>query len=241
MATAHPSPTQAQAKRPLLQRFRPSVKGKLRLWHLPVVAILAACAVAGPRLPIDVLEKTAQFAPTANNQVWALPQGRIIALERNLAPEYEQKIALRNATTLDGDNFLWLRARVPSGYPVGQFRLVDFLERAGEVPSPFTTISDNDLRTGQDALGTYFYLIHRTGGETNCVLAFRRIESGLRVMPRGTSVMEVLLRNCVRGSPEDALGPITASQIGFPGTTVAVNAQTGSNRNISPLAAPLLD
>lgn len=215
--------------------------GRLRLWHLPAVALVAACAVTGASYSIDVLEKTAQFGTTPNNQVWALPQGRIIALERNLSPEYEQKIGLRNDTALPGDNFLWLRARVPSGYPVGQFRLVDFMERAGEVPSPFTTISDNDLRTGHDALGTYFYLIHRTGGETNCVLAFRRIESGLRVMPRGTSVMEVLLRNCVRGTPDQALGPITAAQIGFPGTTMAVNADMGSNRNISPLAAPLLD
>lgn len=215
--------------------------GRLRLWHVPAFAFLAACAVAGSSYDIETLEQTAQFGTTPNGQVWALPQGRIISLERNLSPEYEQKIGLRNDTTLPGDNFLWLRARVPSGYPAGQFRLVDFMERAGEVPSPFQTISDNDLRTGYDALGTYFYLIHRTGGETNCVLAFRRIESGLRVMPRGTSVMEVLLRNCVRGAPEQALGPITAAQIGFPGTTLAVNADTGSNRNISPLAAPLLD
>lgn len=217
----------------------PSTRRNWRIWSLAAVA-LAACTMTPQvaNLGLDVLEKTAQLSLNRREAAWAAPAGMTVVLDRNLGSEFEQRIGLVNDTTLDGDNFMYLRARVPGGYPVGRFRLVDFLSRVGEIPSPFTAVSDDSLRTATDSLGTYFYLIYRTGGETNCVLAFRRIDGALRQMPRGTSVLEVLVRNCVRGSVEQALAPITDLQIGV--SAVAAAPVDGGNRMLSPLAAPPL-
>lgn len=219
----------------------PAARRARRFPPLAALALAAACTMTpqAANLSFDVLEKTAQFTLNRREAAWAAPAGMTIVLDRNLGAEFEQRIGLVNDTTLDGDNFLWLRARVPGGYPVGRFRLVDFLSRVGQVPAPFTAVSDDSLRTGSDALGTYFYLVHRTGGETNCVLAFRRIDGALRQMPRGTSVLEVLLRNCLRGSVEQALAPITDLQIGV--SAAAAAPADGGNRMLSPLAAPPLD
>lgn len=206
---------------------------------LCLLVVLAAC-VSGPQfgyLGVEILQKTAQFATTRLDRAWAAPAGAQIALERDLGHEREQKIGLINETTLDGDNFIWMRARVPDGFQPGLFRLSDFLGRVGAVPPPFTEVSDADLRSENDSLGTYFFLTYRTGGETNCVLAFRRINGATRQMPPGTNVLEVMLRNCVRGTIEQALAPITDRQIGV-ASTIATSPMSGGNRMLSPLAAP---
>ncbi|WP_018304770.1 hypothetical protein [Wenxinia marina] len=168
---------------------------------------------------------------------WAAPRGALIAIQRSLGTEQEQLIGLVNDTTLEGDNILWLRARVPDGRSPGAFRLDDFLSRTEGVPSPFANVSDDDLRRATDTLGTYFYLVYQTGGQTNCVLAFRRIDGAERLLPRGTNIMEVMLRNCVLGPVEQALLPITDRQIGV-SAVAAVQTGEGGNRMLSPLAAP---
>lgn len=213
----------------------------IRPRRLAVVALLglAACATAPVlgSLGIGVLQTSQQFVVTRLDQSWAAPRGAIIAIERSLGVEQEQIIGLVNDTTIDGDNFLWLRARVPDGRGVGRFDLNDFLSRTEGVPVPFAAVSDRDLRQGADSLGTYFYLEYRTGGSTNCVLAFRRIDGASRLLPRGTNVLEVMLRNCVQGPIEQAVAPITDRQIGV-GAVAGVQTAGGGNRMLSPLAAP---
>lgn len=203
---------------------------------------LAACAavpfVGGPS--VARLEETRQFAAKPLDQTWASPRGSLVMIERDLGPEAEQIVGLANPTTIEGDNFLWLRARRPDRLSGDSFDLRDFMSRAPAVPAPFTTVSDDNLKRGQDSIGPYFYLEWRSGGQANCVLAFRRIDNADGLLPGDASILEVMLRNCTMGSVADALLPIRDAQIGVTpmgGIPVAV-AAGGSGRMISPLAAP---
>ena len=69
------------------------------------------------------------------------------------------------------------------------------------------------------------------------MLAFRRIGGAERILPRGTNILEAMLRNCVMGSIEQALLPITDRQIGV-AAAAGVSTGDGGNRMLSPLAAP---
>ena len=210
-----------------------------------VVLVATFTLVACTQLPFDQtmklnkLEITQQFHLQNLDQSWAIPQGAMINITRSLGTEAEQKIGLVNETTINGDNFLWLRARVPDGSDPGQFVLKNFVSRIGGAPLPFSNISDSNLKQGNDNLGPYFYLEWRSGSNINCVLAFRRISGGARILPAGTNTLEVALRNCVQGSITDALVPIQGRNIGFSaisGTQIKANG----NQMLSPLAAPPL-
>lgn len=217
-----------------------------RYWRIGAVLAagltVASCAPIPPNtfLSSDLLQRTTEYVLQRLDRAWATPRGSLIALQRPIGNEVEQVIGLVNDTTLRGDNQLWLRARVPDGFSAGRFRLQDFLARVGTVPPPFTEVSDDSLRSATDTLGTYFYLIYRTGGEVNCVLAFRRIDGARRLLPPGTSVMEAMLRNCVPGPVETALLPITDAQIGV-AALAGLSPETGGDRMLSPLAAPMIE
>jgi hypothetical protein len=213
-----------------------------RIAALAVLVLLPACqpTASGSFLPVDVLQRTTEYVLQRLDRAWASPSGSLIALQRPIGNEVEQIIGLVNDTALQGDNQLWLRARASGGVSGGTFRLQEFLARVGTVPPPFTEVSDRDLRSAADSLGSYFYLVYRTGGEVNCVLAFRRIDGERRVLPSGTSVMEAMLRNCVLGSVEAALLPITDAQIGI-SAAAATAVPSGGDRMLSPLAAPQIE
>ncbi|MBQ2263595.1 MAG: hypothetical protein II336_19810 [Loktanella sp.] len=188
-----------------------------------------------PSLPAGVLQTSQQFFITQLRQTWATPDGALIAIERNLGAEREQVIGLQNDTTMAGDNYLWLRARVSRN----RFDLGDLLSRAPAVSTPFAAVNDRDLKSARDSLGTYFFLEYRSGGQTNCVLAFRQIDNTSRLLPAGTNVLEAMLRNCVIGDFAQALRPITDQQISV-SANATVSATTGESRMLSPLAAPQL-
>ncbi|MDG2259702.1 MAG: hypothetical protein P8L68_14545 [Paracoccaceae bacterium] len=204
--------------------------------------VLAACT----GLPFvqtvshDTLQVSQQFVAQRLDQSWARPHGAIINIGRSLGKEAEQIIGLVNETTISGDNFLWLRARVPDGSDTGYFNLQEFLSRTEGVPVPFLGVSDANLHQATDSLGTYFYLEWRSGSSTNCVLAFRRIMSAARILPSGTNVLEAMLRNCVQGPIADALAPIQDREISFSATT-GTQYDAGRGQILSPLAAPLLE
>lgn len=210
--------------------------------QMPLVMALMAAGCAATFLPdygIETMQNTVQFASSRLDRTWAAPSGGMIALDRNLGSEREQLIGLANDTTLDGDNFIWMRARVPDGYQVGTLMLEDFLSRVGEIPTPFTRLNDQDLRVQNDSLGSYFYVEYRTGTNTNCVLAFRRITSTERLLPNGTNTLEVLLRNCVVGGIEQALLPITDRQMRVSAVATGPSSD-GGGRMLSPFAGPLV-
>ncbi len=219
----------------------------LRCWTGPgfhpvmlvcLIGLSGCVAVSLPASGAEEMQTSTQFTTGPLDAAWVAPQGGLVAIDRQLGPESEQVVGLANNTTLPGDNFLKIRARGTSGNNPGRFRLDDFTKRFGEVPAPFSKLSDSDLRTGTDSLGPFFWLEHRVGTQTNCVLAIRRIDGSRRILPPGTTVLEVMLRNCVRGSVEEALNPIRDSQIGV-GAVQGGGPVTGGTRMLSPLAAPL--
>ncbi|MDO9526667.1 MAG: hypothetical protein Q7J57_14200 [Gemmobacter sp.] len=199
------------------------------------LVLLTACELAPIDLPVTLVqaEETTQFIAVPLHQAWVAAPGAIFVSERDLVNSVEQRIGLANHTLAAGDNLLTLRARTRGG------RLVydEFLRRVGGLPEPFTSLTPGDLLTGEDALGPYLWAEERRGESTICVLAFRRLDSGARQMPGRSTVMDVMLRNCVNGDVEQALGPIMAASVGNHPVYSKTPAK-GAVRMLSPLAGP---
>ncbi len=209
----------------------------LRRTGLVAGLALAACTTA-PGLGnfgADVTRSTAQYAMGQVDRLWTSAPGALTLVQRADAVEGIQLIGLENATSLSGDNLLWLRAY--KGRNSGRFDLEGLIGRVGGVPAPFQSLDNRNLRNGTDTLGPYFWQEWRSGGQTNCVIAFRRLESAARALPRGKNTLEVFLRNCVVGSMDMALAPIRDTNIRA-GTTGRTSAATVGGRILSPLAAP---
>jgi len=199
---------------------------------------LTACAnglVATSKNTLS-MQQTTQFSNTPLTSAWVAPTGGLTAIARKLGPDSQQIIGLVNDTTLSGDNFLWQRAR--AGQSSGRFELKEFSEGLEYIPSPFSKISENNLQSTADSLGPIFWQEYAAGAQTNCVLAFRRIEANRRLMPHGTHVLDVMLRNCVQGSVAQALNPIRDTQISAVAIS-ASNTASGGTRMLSPLAGPI--
>ncbi|MGV8989605.1 MAG: hypothetical protein ACOH2H_25655 [Cypionkella sp.] len=215
-------------------------KASLRIGAMLVLfPVLSACDGMLPHLPptFDETAETSQFVSVPPSAIWVYAPGAIAAQERGLQSAREQRIALPNRTTVRGDNTLLLLARYYLGPDIGRFQYEDFVHKVGGLPEPFQDISSGDLLSGEDELGPYFWSEMRLGENTVCVLSLRRLGSGTRRMPDNSNVMDVMLRNCVNGTADDALKPISAANIGnYQGGSTA----TASNpiRMLSPLAGP---
>jgi hypothetical protein len=211
-----------------------------RLAALSGLFLLTACAnLSLPGVPtLKEREDVSQLRLVPDNRAWiTAPQG-LLTLERSLGGEQEQIVALPNMTALRGDNRILLRARVGDGADRPRFQLDEFLERVGGAPEPFTGLNNADLRSREDALGTYFWSEKRVGSNTICVLGLRRATVEGRPLPRGTNALDMMLRNCVPGTVDDALAPIMAESVAYyPGSSVGPGPRI--SRSISPLAAPM--
>jgi hypothetical protein len=86
--------------------------------------------------------------------------------------------------------------------------------------------------SGTDSLGSYVYARETIGTNTLCVLVMRRLGVGARPLPRGTQALDVVMRNCVNGTLEQALAPMSGQSLGVSATA------TGTVYTLSPHAAP---
>ncbi|MDP3341997.1 hypothetical protein [Frigidibacter sp.] len=209
---------------------------------LPVffaLCAVSACDFAAPELPLrmDQREATTPFQVVPDSQRWVNAPAGIMTLQRDLGPQAEQKIVLKNATTFRGENVLQMRARGQDPRYVGRLRLEEFMRRVGGAPAPFTEISDSGLQSGEDALGPYFWTEYSTGTSTLCVLGIRRLEPGAWLPPEGLTVLDIMLRNCVSGTAEEALAPMGAAAI--TGDRPLGQSSTSGSRMLSPLAGPM--
>jgi hypothetical protein len=159
---------------------------------------------------IETLEATAQFAVVPATRAFINVPNALLVLERRLGNATEQRVTLPNATSAAGENLILLRAQTDSTANVDRLNLNEFLERFGGTPAPFSVINESSLSSGQDNMGSYVYSQQRVGTSTICVLAIRRMSVGARALPRGTGALDVLLRNCVQGTVQEALAPIGA-------------------------------
>lgn len=144
----------------------------------------------------------------------------------------EQQIALSNQTTLPRDNFIYLRT-VPRASP-GVMQLSSIVAQAGGLPEPFSEDDLNAMRTVEDSAGALTWAEWTDGAGTTCVLALRRMTVRERVLPAGA--LDMMMRNCVRGSAHDALEPATPGYVVVPASAQLTRGTP--QRSLSPLAAP---
>lgn len=171
------------------------------------------------------------------SQRWISVPGSRVALQRSVMGEEEQRVLLDNNTAVPGENELILRAYGSADRPAGKLNFETLRTRLGGFPDPFAEVRSEDFRTGSDAFGGYVWIGRGYGSTVSCVLAFRRLDAETRLIPSDRSFLDVVLRNCVTGTAQDALAPILAQNIGY-GRTSAYSDHSGS-RLLSPLAGPL--
>jgi hypothetical protein len=164
-------------------------------------------------------------------QAWVNADNIVTVLQRSLGAESEQKIGLSNRTTVRGDNMIFVRTRTgPRG-----LRFEELIAQAGGLPHPFTQAGAGQLMQDDDGFGSYFWMSEQIGDSTTCVLGIRRVPAGMRQLPPGSSAMDILLRNCVIGSAQDALAPLLSTSVG---SVPVARTRDGESRMLSPLAAP---
>lgn len=200
--------------------------------------VLSGCAV-GPEGEIMTqreAEERLPLQPVPIARAWISAPGTQLVLQRELGFGSEQRISLINQTSVPGDNLIVLRTRSGMGSR-GNLRFEEFLRRVGDVPFPFEDVESGELVSGEDEFGTYLWVEERYGAETVCVLGIRRVDSGMRQIPGNHTIMDVMLRNCVNGTPQDALRPLLAENVAAP---AMVQSGSAEGRLLSPLSGPTM-
>ncbi|MCC1481340.1 hypothetical protein [Roseibaca sp. Y0-43] len=181
-------------------------------------AFLSACGLRLPgdsSSPTELAEATTEFRVVPATRAFISVPQALLVMERDLGGAVEQRVTLPNQTTLAGENMIMLRAQ-QAGYARGtRFVLSEQLSQFGGAPTPFTGVSEGALTATTDSFGDITYTTIRPGGDIVCVLAFRRTQTASRALPSGTRALDIMLRNCVSGSAEQALAPIGASAFGL--------------------------
>ncbi|WP_127104416.1 cellulose biosynthesis protein BcsN [Pararhodobacter zhoushanensis] len=223
-----------------------STMGRAFLALTASVAVLAGCSeqagnqAAGgvygffnsSRSPaMETLENTVEFAVVAPNRAMVNAPEALVVFERNLGGAIEQRIILPNATAMRGDNAIHIRAQTSGSADLNRLDFAQMSARFGGMPSPFETVQASSMQTGTDSLGAYLYATQNVGTGGVCVLVLRRLGVGARPLPRGTQALDVVMRNCVNGSLEQALAPMSGGAMG-------VGGAQGTIYTLSPHAAP---
>jgi len=181
---------------------------------------------------IESLEQASEYGVVAVSRAMVHAPQALIVLERRLGGALEQRIVLPNATAVRGDNIIHLRAQTETSARAQEFNFNEVAARFGGIPHPFERTNPAGLLSGSDGLGSYVYARQDIGTETVCVLVLRRLSAGARPLPRGIQSLDMVMRNCVVGSVEQALAPMSER-------AMAVSAAPqGTVYTLSPFAAP---
>ena len=184
------------------------------------------------RPDIAVLERTTEYAMIPASRALVHMPDAILVMQRRFGEAVDQKIVLPNDTALRGDNTIRLRAQTRSTARLHEFSFAEVVARFDGLPAPFGDLGENNLRSGRDALGAYVYATRQVGLDTTCALVMRRLTGAARPLPQGTQALDIVMRNCVKGSTEKAMAPLGERALGV---------SAGSQRDIhtlSPHAAP---
>ncbi|MCB5411100.1 hypothetical protein [Pseudogemmobacter faecipullorum] len=203
-------------------------------------SLLAGCGFDPVNLVVNQkeVEEQTPYVAVPNQQAWVNPGAVTFVMQRGLLGGSEQRIGLRNALEIPGDNQMVLRSRA-GNLAAARFRFEEFMTRVGGAPAPFEGITSGDLLTAEDEFGVYHWAEKNFGSDITCVFAVRRLTSAARDLPGEALVLDIMLRNCLRGSSAEALAPIAPESIGFSARAAAPVPH--GTRLLSPLAAPGLD
>lgn len=180
---------------------------------------------------METLENTVEYTVVPSSRAMVSAPQALVVFERNLGGAMEQRIILPNATAVRGDNVMHIRAQTSRSAELNSFDFDEIAARFGAMPAPFERVNASGLQSGTDSLGTYVYARETVGANTLCVLVLRRLGVGARPLPRGTQALDVVMRNCVAGSLEQALAPMSDRSLGVTGAQ-------GTVYTMSPHAAP---
>ena len=188
-----------------------------------LVALVAGCATNGTQralgLPsgdrLERAEATAQFRTIPAARAYVNSPAALLVLERDLGSAVEQRITLPNETSLAGENKILLRAQTSGSASPNRLIKTELMTRFGGAPAPFSATSGQQFMTVEDRYGAYVYTTRQMGNGVTCVLALRRVQTGARPLPQGSTALDIMLRNCVQGSAEQALAPIGAAAFGL--------------------------
>jgi len=188
---------------------------------LLAVAGISACQMGLPgssSSPTELAEALNEYRIVPASRAYINVPTAMLVMERDLGTAIEQRVTLPNATSLRGENTIMLRAQTTRSASSTRLVLNDVLAQFGGAPSPFSNISDDALTAQSDQYGDITYTVARPGGDVTCVLAFRRAQTGGRALPRGASALDIMMRNCISGSVDQALAPLgpTAFGLGLP-------------------------
>jgi len=226
---------------------RPSAFRKAIAASIAALALVAGCSqlsndrtstgiyrfLGSERNPgMETLESTVQYTIVPATRSMVSAPTAILIFERNLGGAIEQRIVLPNDTAMRGDNVLHVRAQTSDSSRLEEFSFDEIEVRFGGLPAPFERLQASGLNSGTDSLGRFVYGTESIGTNTVCVLVMRRLGVGARPLPRGTAALDVVMRNCVNGSVQQALAPMSERALGVSGT-VRTGIQT-----LSPYAAP---
>jgi|GEM_PF-763287 len=167
---------------------------------------------------------------------WASVPGQTTVMQRFIGNDVEQIIALPNATSIQGDNRMIMRASRRGKEGAGRLRVEALRARIGGFPEPFAAIKPGDMISEDDDLGSFSYAT-TVYGQITCVLALRKVNAEQRPIPARRNAVDAVLRNCVVGSAEEALTPIRSASFGYAG--FAGSSASSGTRLLSPLSAPL--
>lgn len=181
---------------------------------------------------VEALERGAEFAVVPPGRALVHAPESLLVFERNIGGALEQRVVLPNDTTIPGDNVLHLRAQTVTSARPQEFSLDEISARFGGLPAPFGRAVPGSLLSGQDSLGAYVYARETIGVDTVCVLVLRRLTAGARPLPRGAHALDVVLRNCVVGTVEQALAPMSDRALAI------AAAPQATVYTLSPFAAP---
>lgn len=207
--------------------------------RLEIVAfvLLAACDTF-PLTPTEFDRELQQapFVVQPQADAWLSTRNAQVVFERRFRGRSEQHILLPNRTAVSGENYILLRSHGRRGANIGRFRPLELLKSAGGIPYPFTAAAIRGMTTETDALGQIDWALWTNYSGLTCVLAFRRFDGANRTIPAGAGAMDLAMRNCVYGTVEEALAPISPQGASFAATGLT---EESAPKMLSPLAGPL--
>ncbi|WP_138919411.1 hypothetical protein [Oceanicola sp. S124] len=198
---------------------------------------LVACDDASfPQIHIQRRPVETPYAQQPLSAAWIRAEKIQLVLERTAGSVTEQRILLNNPTSLRGENVVLLLADRSSHAIETRFQPTQMLDETEGTPYPFEAFDKLSFKTREDSLGVMNWARWTNHAGLNCVLAFRRIDKTDRTLVSGAVIMDMMLRNCVIGSEDEALEPIGPDAVAFAATRAPRGA---APQMLSPLAAPL--
>ncbi|AXQ96100.1 hypothetical protein D0Z66_20480 (plasmid) [Cereibacter sphaeroides] len=210
--------------------------GRILVALIATGLLMAACSPdALPLMAARTPEFATEYRLVSDQQRWIGAPAGGVTLERRTRTGPEQLIALPNHTVTAGDNYILAKAREDLGGG-RRFSTAIFSGQIGPSTLPFRKLEEAQLRSRHDGLGPLVWSEVRQGS-LYCVLAFRRTDTAVRMLPGRARSIDLMMRNCVTGDLETALAPIgDASLLGSPVGDGRGDARAGLM--LSPLAGP---